>query len=30
MEKAQPVLTDELCPLCGSPLAVRKSKYGEF
>lgn len=30
MEKLLPVLTDELCPLCGSPLAVRKSKYGEF
>ena len=30
MEKAQPVLTDEVCPICGSKLAIRKSRYGEF
>lgn len=30
MEKAKPQLTDEVCPECGSPLAIRKSRYGEF
>ncbi len=30
MEKIQPVVTDQLCPECGSPLVIRKSKYGEF
>ncbi len=30
MEKAQPVLSDETCPICGSQLAIRKSRYGEF
>lgn len=30
MDKAKPVLSDELCPICGSQLAIRKSRYGEF
>ena len=30
MSKAKPVETGELCPLCGSPLVIKKSKYGEF
>jgi DNA topoisomerase I len=30
MKKIQPKMTDELCPKCGKPLVVRKSKYGEF
>jgi DNA topoisomerase I len=30
MVKIQPKMTDELCPKCGKPLVVRKSKYGEF
>lgn len=30
MDQQQPVVTDEICPLCGSHLVVRKSKYGEF
>lgn len=30
MEKKAPVETGESCPECGSPLVVRKGKYGEF
>ncbi len=30
MEKLQPKMTDEICPECGKPLVVRKSRYGEF
>ena len=30
MSKAKPVETGELCPTCGSPLVVKKSKFGEF
>lgn len=30
MKKVGPKLTDELCPQCGKPLVVRKSRYGEF
>jgi DNA topoisomerase I len=30
MEKKEPVSTGENCPLCGSPLVIRKGKYGEF
>lgn len=30
MKKIEPKMTDELCPKCGKPLVVRKSKYGEF
>jgi DNA topoisomerase-1 len=30
MKKTEPKLTGEMCPICGSPLAIKKSKYGEF
>jgi DNA topoisomerase I len=30
MTKIGPKMTDELCPLCGKPLVIRVSKYGEF
>ena len=30
MEKKAPTQTGELCPECGSPLVIRKGKYGEF
>ena len=30
MEKKQPKETGESCPNCGSPLVIRKGKYGEF
>ena len=30
MEKVPPKETGEICPNCGSPLVVRKGKYGEF
>jgi DNA topoisomerase-1 len=30
MKKIGPKKTDELCPLCGKPLVIRKSRYGEF
>ena len=30
MEKAKPQETGEICPECGSPLVIRKGKYGEF
>ena len=30
MEKKGPEETGEICPECGSPLVLRKSKYGEF
>ena len=30
MEKKGPEQTGETCPECGSPLVIRKSKYGEF
>ncbi len=30
MEKEKPEETGEMCPLCGSPLVIRKGKYGEF
>jgi len=30
MEKIQPKLLDELCPVCGSPLCERKSRYNKI
>ena len=30
MEKKAPVQTGEMCPTCGAPLVIKKSKYGEF
>ena len=30
MEKEQPKLTGGICPKCGKPLVLRKSRYGEF
>ena len=30
MEKNAPEQTGEICPECGSPLVIRKGKYGEF
>ncbi|MBN2299832.1 MAG: type I DNA topoisomerase [Acholeplasmataceae bacterium] len=30
MKKIEPKKTDELCPMCGKPLVIRTSKYGEF
>ena len=30
MEKKAPESTGETCPECGSPLVIRKGKYGEF
>lgn len=30
MEKVAPKETGELCPECGSPLVIRKGRYGEF
>jgi DNA topoisomerase I len=30
MKKIEPKMTDELCPKCGKPLVIRKSRYGEF
>ncbi len=30
MKKIQPQKTGELCPVCGKPLVIRTSKYGEF
>lgn len=30
MEKSTPVETGELCPNCGSPMVIKKGKYGEF
>ena len=30
MEKEKPVETGEMCPLCNSPLVIRKGKFGEF
>ena len=30
MKKVGPKETGELCPVCGKPLVIRKSKYGEF
>lgn len=30
MEKKAPEETGELCPNCGSPLVIKKSKYGKF
>lgn len=30
MEKKEPEKTGEVCPECGSPLVIRKGKYGEF
>jgi DNA topoisomerase I len=30
MKKIEAKKTDELCPKCGKPLVIRKSKYGEF
>lgn len=30
MEKIAPKETGEVCPECGSPLVVRRSRYGEF
>lgn len=30
MEKKAPVETGEICPTCGSPLVIRKGRYGSF
>lgn len=30
MEKEKPEETGEICPECGSPLVIRKGRYGEF
>ena len=30
MEKKAPEETGEVCPVCGSPLVIRKGRYGEF
>ena len=30
MEKKAPTLTGENCPKCGSPMVIKRSKYGEF
>ena len=30
MEKEAPPETGEICPECGSPMVIRKGKYGEF
>ena len=30
MEKKKPEETGEKCPECGSPLVIRKGKYGQF
>ena len=30
MEKKAPVETGEICPTCGSPLVIRKGRYGNF
>ena len=30
MDKAKPVETGEYCPICSSPLVMKKSKFGEF
>ncbi len=30
MKKIGPKQTGEMCPVCGKPLVIRKSKYGEF
>ena len=30
MERTKPTETGEICPICGSPLVLRKGKYGEF
>jgi DNA topoisomerase-1 len=30
MERAKPQATGEVCPECGSPLVIRKGKYGVF
>lgn len=30
MERKAPVQTGEICPQCGAPLVIKKSKYGEF
>ena len=29
-EEAEPVLTGEVCPDCGKPLAIKQSRFGEF
>ncbi len=30
MKKIGPKTTGEMCPICGKPLVIRKSRYGEF
>ena len=30
MEAKYPIPTDEICPICNSPLVIRLGKYGEF
>lgn len=30
MQKVKPTVSEKKCPLCGNPLVIRKSKYGEF
>ena len=30
MEKKYPIVTDEVCPICGNNLVIRLGKYGEF
>ena len=29
-KKAEPVMTDEVCPNCGSPVVIKKGRWGEF
>ena len=29
-KKAEPVMTDEVCPNCGSPVVIKKGTLGEF
>lgn len=30
MTAIYPIMTDEICPVCGKPLVIRLGKYGEF
>ena len=30
MDKRYPIVTDEICPLCGNKLVIRYGKFGEF
>ena len=29
-KKKEPVMTDEVCPNCGSPVVIKQGRYGEF